>query len=190
MKLAPRISKYARFAFRHVRGQDREDLIQETIANAMVAFRRLVRRGRESVAHGSVLAKYAIRQIKDGRRVGSKLRINEMLSKYAQKHKGFPAPLRIDFYDPTEEEWTQRVVEDRTAGPADIACTRIDFSDWLDSLKRRDRRVAEFLAKGETTKATAAKFHVSQGRVSQLRRELAESWHRFVGNDPGPATAA
>ena len=148
--MIPAIVKYARFAFRHVRGQDRQDLIQETIANAMVSFRRLVRRGRESVAHASVLAKYAIRQIKDGRRVGSKLNVREMLSKYAQRHKGFHVE-RIDHYEPQEQEWTQTVVEDRTAGPADIARTRIDFSDWLDSLKRRDRRVAEFLAKGETT---------------------------------------
>ena len=66
--MIPAIVKYARFAFRHVRGQDRQDLIQETIANAMVAFRRLVRRGKENVAHASVLAKYAIRQIRDGRR--------------------------------------------------------------------------------------------------------------------------
>jgi DNA-directed RNA polymerase sigma subunit (sigma70/sigma32) len=188
--MLPSIVKYARFAFRHVRGQDRQDLIQETIANAMVAFVRLVRRGRESVAHPSVLSKYAIRQIRDGRRVGNKLRINEMLSQYAQQHKGFPAPLHLDVYDPQDQEWTQRVVEDRTAGPADIACTRIDFSDWLDSLKRRDRRVAEFLANGETTRAAARKFRISQGRISQLRRSLAESWRTFIGDEPGAANAA
>ena len=125
--MIPAIVKYARFAFRHVRGQDRQDLIQETVANALVAFRRLVRRGRENVAHGSVLAKYAIRQIKDGRRVGSKLNVLEMLSKYAQRHKGFHVE-RIDHYEPQEQEWAQTVIEDRTAGPADIARTRIDFS--------------------------------------------------------------
>ncbi len=186
--MIPAIVKYARFAFRHVRGQDRQDLIQETIANAMVSFRRLVRRGRESVAHASVLAKYAIRQIKDGRRVGSKLNVREMLSTYAQRHKGFYVE-RIDHYDPQEQEWTQTVVEDRTAGPADIARTRIDFSDWLDSLKRRDRRVAEFLAKGETTKSAATRFKAYAGRISQLRRELAANWRAFLGDDPGPAAA-
>ena len=186
--MIPAIVKCAKFAFRHVRGQDRQDLIQETIANAMVAFRRLVRRGRESVAHASVLAKYAIRQIKDGRRVGSKLNVREMLSKYAQRHKGFHVE-RIDHYEPQEQEWTQTVIEDRTAGPADIARTRIDFADWLDSLKRRDRRVAEFLSTGETTKTAAKKFRVSQGRISQLRRELAANWRAFLGDDPGPAAA-
>ena len=75
---------------------------------------------------------------------------------------------RIDHYEPQEQEWTQTVIEDRTAGPADIARTRIDFADWLDSLKRRDRRVAEFLAKGETTKTAAKRFKVSAGRISPV----------------------
>ena len=45
-------------------------------------IRRLVRRDRESVAHASVLAKYAIRQIKGGRRVGNKLNVREVLSPF------------------------------------------------------------------------------------------------------------
>ncbi len=186
----PAIVKCARFAFRHVRGQDRQDLIQETVANALVAFRRLVRRGRESVAHGSVLAKYAIRQIKDGRRVGSSLCCSDVLSPYAQRLKSLTVE-RLDRHDKDDENtWCEILIEDKHAGPDEIARTRIDFSDWLDSLKRRDRKVAEFLANGETTKTAAKKFRVSQGRISQLRRELAANWRAFLGDDPGPATAA
>jgi len=187
--MLPQIVRHAKIAFRNVHGQDRQDYIQETVANALVAFVALVRRGRMSIAYPSVLAKYAVAQIRDGRRVGNKLNIREMLSMYAQKHKGFHVE-RIDHYEPQEQEWTQTVVEDRTAGPADIARTRIDFGDWLDSLKCRDRRVAKFLANGETTKATARKFRVSQGRVSQLRRELAEDWKKFTGEEPGSAAVA
>ena len=39
----------AKFAFRHLRGQDYQDAIQETIANALVAFVALVRRGRMGI---------------------------------------------------------------------------------------------------------------------------------------------
>ena len=74
--------------------------------------------------------------------------------------------------------------------PGHIARTRIDFSDWLASLKRRDRRVAEFLANGESTTAAAQRFKVSAGRISQLRRELAASWTRFIGGEEGPAALA
>ena len=183
LKLLPKITKYARFAFRHVCGQDREDLIEEVIANAMVAFRRLVRRGKEAVAHASVLAKYAVAKFEMGAASATRPTSARCSRSTPSSTKASPRPA-MDSYDPIENEWTQRVVEDRHAGPADVARVRLDFSDWLDSLKRRDRKVAEFLAKGESTKAAARKFDVSQGRVSQLRRELAESWRQFIGDEP------
>ena len=36
---------------------------------------------------------------------------------------------------------------------------------------------------GDRTSEAARKFEVSEGRVSQLRRELAESWRGFVGDE-------
>jgi hypothetical protein len=44
---------------------------------------------------------------------------------------------------------------------------------------------------GNRTSDTAKRFNVSQGRVSQLRRELAENWKLFTGDEPSeaPATA-
>jgi len=131
----------------------------------------------------SRLLEAPIRQVREGRRVGNRLNVREVLSKYAQQHKGFVVE-RLDHFDDEEGQWQEVVVEDHTAGPADIARTRIDFSDWLGSLKRRDRRIAEFLANGETTTTAAKKFKVSAGRISQLRRELAESWRAFVGDEP------
>ena len=68
-------------------------------------------------------------------------------------------------------------------GPAETAAARIDFGDWLGTLGRRRRRIAETLAKGETTSVAAAKFRVSLGRISQLRRELQGDWGRFHGED-------
>jgi DNA-directed RNA polymerase sigma subunit (sigma70/sigma32) len=109
-----------------------------------------------------------------------------VLSKCAQQHKGFVV-VRLDKFDEEEGQWQEVLIEDKTAGPADIARTRIDFSDWLGSLKRRDRRVAAFLASGETTTAASKKFKISAGRISQLRKELAENWRHFVGDEPSAA---
>ena len=78
------------------------------------------------------------------------------------------------------------MVEDRNATPADVARVRIDFGSWLGTLSRRDRRIAEILSVGETTGNVASRFHVSPGRVSQLRRELAQSWHEFQADATGP----
>ena len=69
LALLPQIVQHAKFAFRHLRGEARQDAIQETIANALVAFVALVRRGKMSLAYPTVLARYAVAQIKDRRRV-------------------------------------------------------------------------------------------------------------------------
>ena len=86
--------------------------------------------------------------------------------------------------------WYQILVEDKSAGPADTACSRIDFGDWLGQLPRRNRRIAEFLALNHRTDDTARKFKGSSGRISQVRKELADNWKRFIGDEEGPATLA
>ena len=75
------------------------------------------------------------------------------------------------------------------AGPAETAIVRIDFSTWLQLLPRRLRKIATFLANGETTTAAAKRFRVSQGRISQIRKELFLAWHRFQGEEPTLAVA-
>jgi hypothetical protein len=189
LAMLPAIVTHAKYAFRNLRGEARQDAVQETIANALVAFVALVRRGRMSLAYPSVLARYAIAQINDGRRVGNKLNVREVLSPYAQRLKRFKVE-RLDYFDEEENQWGEAIVEDRTAGPAEIARTRIDFAAWLDSLKRRDRRIALKLAAGDKTSDVAKRFNISAGRISQVRRELAESWRKFVGDDEGPAALA
>jgi DNA-directed RNA polymerase sigma subunit (sigma70/sigma32) len=77
--------------------------------------------------------------------------------------------------------WREIAVEDRHSTPGEIAGLRIDFANWLESLSTRDRKVAERLATGETTASAARLFQVSRGRISQLRRQFFESWHKFVG---------
>jgi len=68
----------------------------------------------------------------------------------------------------------------RTAPVPDIVTFRVDFADWLASLSRRKRRITETLALGHRTQDVARRFHLSSGRVSQLRRELATSWREFT----------
>ena len=133
LALLPQIVTHAKIAWRHVRGQDRQDKIQETVANALVAFRRLVQLNKVDLAYPSVLARYAVAQIRDGRLVGSRMNVKDVSSPYCQRVKNVVME-RLDRYDPEEDSWTEVVVEDKTAGPDEIARTRIDFADWLASL--------------------------------------------------------
>ena len=65
---------------------------------------------------------------------------------------------------------------DRTVGPAELAASRIDFADFMKSLGKRTRKIAELLAVGETTNRVAEIIGVTAGRISQIRRELQAQW--------------
>jgi hypothetical protein len=176
----PRIIAYARIAFRGLGPEAKADAIEEVVANAFVAFSRLAELGKTSVARPTPLAMYATRQYREGRRVGNQLNVHDVLSAYCQRQKGIIVESLYHFND-EENGWREIVVEDRTAGPAETARVRIDFGNWLAALPRRNRKVAQTLAVGHTTGEVARRFDVSWGRVSQMRRELADSWKVFQG---------
>jgi len=180
LSIMPLIEEQARFAFRDKPFEARRELIAEVVANAFVAFVRLVRRGLSDVVYPTPLAQYAIKQVRGGRRVGTKLNVRDVSSEYSQREKGYIVE-RLDRFDEEKGEWQEVLVEDRKAGPADTAAARVDIADWFAALPKRKRRIAESLARGETTKATARKFKVSPGRISQLRREFECNWHEFQG---------
>ncbi len=179
--ILPMIRRYARVAFRSLPPQTRDDAVSEVVADCCVAFCRLAERGRLHVAHPSVLARYAVFHFCGGRMVGGRLNVRDVLSTYAQRQKQIRVD-RLDRFDPCEGEWREIVVEDRRAGPAETAATRIDFAAWLTSLPDRKRCIAELLATGESTGAAAQQSGVTAGRVSQLRRELKDSWELFVSS--------
>jgi hypothetical protein len=177
LEMLPSIRRVAGYAFRRLRRALREDLIAEVIANAFAAFRRLIARGRAALAYPTMLARYAIRQVREGRRVGSKCNVRDVLSPYAQRRKGFsvqPLPEARE-----ASEWQELVVEDRHASPAEVAGLRIDFADWLKRLKRSKCKVALRLIAGDTTSEVAERFRLSPARVSQLRKELHRDWDEF-----------
>ena len=188
LAMLPLIRRHAQVSFRQLDVEARSEAVQEVICNALAAYRRLVELKKTDVAFPSSLARYGVAQVRAGRRVGGSLNVRDITSKHCQLQKQIQVD-RLDRYDEEEMCWQEILVEDRHAGPAETASSRIDFGDWLGTLPARQRRIAGVLATGETTLATARRFHVSPARVSQLRQELKRAWELFVGEQPAPATA-
>lgn len=188
MALVPAIQRHARVAFRHLDPDSREEMIQEVVCNSCRAYARLVELNKVDLAYAGALARFGVAQARTGRRTGGKLNCRDILSPYCQQKKHFSVE-RLDRYESDEDGWAEAIVEDRTAGPAEIAAMRLDFSAWLSILPHRLRRIATFLGRGETTQAAARRFRVSPGRVSQIRRELFSAWHTFQGDMPVDAMA-
>jgi hypothetical protein len=179
--MLPTIVGFARRSLRSLPPEALEDAVAEVVANTTVAYARLVERGRENIAYPTVLAMYAVRQYRDGRRVGVKMNSNDVYSQHAQargnfsmQHIGAPGEQRYG--------WREQLTENCRTPVAEQAAFRIDFPQWLLALSQRDRRIIEDLAFGERTGDVAVKYGVSPSRISQMRKQLQEGWERFVGD--------
>ena len=179
LELLPTIRTAAQVAFRGWDAEAREDAVTEVIANCYVAFARLAARDKVEVAFATVLARFAIRQLRVGRRVGSRFTVQDVMSPVAQRRRGFTVE-RFDA-DSAGDDWLEAVTDDMSTPVADQAAFRCDFPAWLTQQNRRTRRIVEALALGHTTNEVAHRFRVTPGRVSQLRRELHSSWQTFHG---------
>jgi hypothetical protein len=186
LEMLPVIRKYADNAFQHLDPEGREDAIQEVVDNALVAFERLVQLDKADLAYPTVLARYGVAQLRDGRRVGNRRRVSEVLAEYAQRKKGFVVE-RLDRFHKESGQWLEAVVEDPRTPVPDQVAFRIDFPAWLNVQTKRNRRIAEALAVGTTTAEVAKRFKLSPGRVSQLRREFQQSWQEFHGDTDAAA---
>ena len=186
--MLPAIQRAAERRFRKMPSEERNDLIAEVVAIAFAMFVRLVERGKCDRAYATPLAAYGCRQVVVGRRLATPLNVNDVTSPACRRRKGVTV-LSLSRRDRRSGEWKEILVEDRRSTPADIAAARIDVPAFFQSLSRRDRRIALKLANGESTTRVARLFKLSMGRISQLRRELSDAWHRFHGDEPQAAAA-
>jgi hypothetical protein len=182
LAMMPAIVTHARIQFRHLDPEAHEEAVQEVVCNACRAYVRLVELGKVAFAYPLVLAKFAVGQTKDGRKVGGHLNLQDILSDYCQRRQEITVE-RLDRYDQMEGGWLEAVVEDRRTPVPDQVCFRVDFPAWLETLPGRERQVAESLMLGKTNGEAAKEVGVSPSRVSQLRRELEASWFGFHGEE-------
>lgn len=178
LQLYARIEQYARNACRHLNAEAREDAVGEIVANTLTAYRRLYERGELQRAVPAALVRFAMRQYHDGRRVGSSQCCRDVYSPLARRKTRYDLCM-LGAPGDQVGVWLDCLFDNRQSPVPVQAAFRIDFPRWLNSLPPRNRQIAERLSAGYSTQEVAKEFGVSQGRISQLRRELADSWHAF-----------
>jgi hypothetical protein len=179
--LLPKIETHGGIYFRHLRGQRREDAVQEMRALAWLWFLRLARRGKDATDFVVPFTTFLARAVKSGRRLAGTEKAQDVLSPLAQQRHGFTV-------DPMPEEVYAPALVDNTVTPVpDQAAFRQDFPRWRARRTARDRRVMDDLMVGERTMDVSRKYGVSAARVSQLRREFKDDWHAFTGEVPAMA---
>jgi hypothetical protein len=196
LALVPRNRTHGRVCFGHLKCQaKREDVIAEMVALCWRWFVRLVQKGKDPAQFPSVLACYAARAVRSGRRLARMDRPRDVLSPRAQQLHGFtvqslPLSTRTSHEALYSSPQGQRRLDafeerlrDNTITPVpDQVCFRLDFPAWVRTRTERDRRVIEDLMAGERTMDVADKHGLTTGRISQLRRDFLEDWTRFCAD--------
>jgi hypothetical protein len=175
----PAVEAVAKIRFSRLPIGEQEEGLAEATATAMLAFVRLLKRGKDPIVFAGRLAKLAVLRVLAGRLAGSPDNCQDVLSRLARHRHGhhlesLETESRLNGVD-----WESALVENGRITPADLAASRIDFSEWLARMKHRHRQIAETLAAGYHTEEVAELFQLSPGRVSQLRREFESSWRQF-----------
>ena len=182
LMILPRIQSQAWIAFQGLSLDLKQELQSEVVAHCWKSFTKLFELGRHEDVPPMTLARFAIRAVRSGRRIGSSLNINDVTSDYCKNRLGIRS-VAFCWIDQNGKNWAESLIADERARPDQLVMARIDFSEWLQTLKPLHRKVAEHLSFGESTHSTAMIFNLSPGRISQIRRLLERSWHSFQTED-------
>ena len=185
LAIRERIERHARIYFRHIRCWfKKDDLISETIALAWKWFRRLAAKGKDARQFASVLASYAARAVKFGRRVAGQLKAKDTMNEQAQRRHGFYVGKLPDFSTLSENPLAEALIDNTRSPVPEQVMFRLDFPAWLRTRTQRDRRLIGDMAMGQRTLDMSRRYGLSPGRVSQLRREFHDDWLRFCDELP------
>lgn len=180
--ILPQIQNCARFAFRRMPREIREDAIQDVTVQCYFAFCRLTRQGREEQAYPTVLARFAIRRYRAGRRAAGVVSARDASPQLIQCQAVSGGRREI----PRRRiRWREMITEDRRTPIPEQVSFRLDFPAWLQRLSPDNRRCAILLARGYRGTEVARKLRVTTARISQVRRELHGNWLRFQSENPG-----
>ena len=179
-RVLPVVQQHAGYTFRMLDPESREEAIAHAVAASWAGYGRLMEEGRHTSTPASMIAFYAVRQVKARRPVGSSANSQDVASPSAQWRHGFrvlPLEALTDDCHGCDDGFGYH----KRVTPADLVASRLDFRSWLAQLGRHRRQVAEYLANGYSTNEAAERFGVTAGRISQMRREFRENWQRFEG---------
>jgi hypothetical protein len=195
LELLPAVERHGQIYFRDFGPHRKADALQEMRALAWKSYLRLHERGRDPADFVAMFVTLLARAVNSGRRLAGMERAKDVMNRATQRRHGFQveplpnstrtsherlyaSPVGQALLDAFEER-----LRDNTITPvADQVQFRIDWPAWLATLTGRERRLIRAMARNERTKDLSRQFELSPARISQLRREFHDDWHRFLGD--------
>ena len=167
-----------------------EELTQASVSIAWKRYLRLKLQGeKEPDDFISTIATRSCQAVKAGRTVNGQEKGRSVHNRMTQARRRFMLVSLPEHDSSREDTELLRAMQDDEASPADLAACLLDTQAWLSQLEERRRSMALDMIAGDTTTELATKYGASQGRVSQIRRELVADHGRFQGEDQGQAAS-
>lgn len=186
--ILPRIERHARVFFRWIKcWHSKNDKIQEASALCWKWVQQLHKAGKEWRGFVSRLADYACRAVKSGRKVVGMICAKDVLNEITQAKRGFYVGKLPDYSTESTNPLVEALTDNTRSEVPDQVAFRLDFPVWRARYDDRRRRIMDAMALGHRTIDLANQFRMSQGRVSQLRREFLHDWQKFCGDGESPA---
>jgi hypothetical protein len=164
----PTLEKMAKISFRHLPPEAKEESISNAIGLCWKFIYNLFLKGR--AREKGMLAscmRFAIKQTREGRTPQGCPRAKDAFD------------LRR-FGKVTFEDFDLNDYLGRSTPIADQVSFKLDVPKFFrECLSVRDRKLAKDLARGLSTSEAAKKYKVSDGRISQFRREFMEKFNAF-----------
>jgi hypothetical protein len=189
LSILPRLESYGRVFFRDLKCPERRhEVISEMVAIAWGWFVRIAQRGKDATKFVSMLATYAARAVRSGRRLCGLEPVTDVLSPRAGQRHSFTVRM-LSEVSALDGNVFDQALEDNTVTPIiDQVQFRLDFPRWRATRCARDQHLIDDLMRGERGSEMAVKYGLSAGRVSQLRREFFQDWTRFCDGLQRPAS--
>ena len=150
------------------------------IALAWKWFVRLAARGKDATRFPSVLASYAAKAVRCGRRITGQLAAKDAFNEQTQQKHGFSISKLPDFSTLSTNPLAEALADNTVSPVPDQVQFRLDFPAWTRSRSHRDRQLIQEMAEGERTQKLAKRFGLSPARISQLRRDFHDDYERFT----------
>ena len=126
LMILPRIQSQAWNAFQGLSFDLRQELQSEVVGHCWQSFLKLFELGKHEEVPPVTLAKFAIRAVRSGRRIGTSLNINDISSDYCQRRIG----IRFTSFcmiDQNGDNWVESLIADERARPDQLVMVEMSI---------------------------------------------------------------
>lgn len=149
-----------------LRGERKEEAVQETVAITWRECQKLFERGENVVRLLGRIVEFAAKGVRSDRRLVGQPPVRDVMS-----------PARRHGHNVGEPREHERVTQPET----DQAELSVDLEEFLGTLDDRRREIAEQLAAGYNTADVGRLRGVTRAAIYLVRKDLIEAWEEFQG---------